>query len=137
MSISCLVYGGIATIIKPRYLSCLIIVSLCIFLGFSIFNLNTDPSIINHFTKGSEVRKAMLALDKNGGSSTLRLILSHPRFGPLDNDAAFNAMYSLHTKLANHKDVGAVVSLPLLMKESKRSHWITKFLSWDKMLDIL
>ncbi len=125
------------TINKPRYLSCLIISGLCIFLGLGLFKFNTDPSIINYFTKSSEVRKGMIALDENGGSSTLRLILSHPYYGTLDNDQAYAAMHSLHTKLANHKDVGAVVSLPLLMKESKRDRWITKFLSWDKMLDIL
>ncbi len=124
------------TINKPRYLSCLIISSLCVVLGFGIFQFNSDPSIINYFSKGSEARKSMLALDENGGSSTLRLIVSNPYLVYLDNDEAYHALSSLHNELANHKDVGSVMSLALVMKEAKR-HWMGKVLPWGVLVNIL
>lgn len=124
------------TVDKPRYLSTFIILSISVLLGLGVFRLNTGPSIINYFANGSEVRKGMITLDDNGGSSTLRLVVSHPRLVFLDNDEAFHAMDSLHRELANHKDVGAVVSLPLLMKEAKSGFW-SNLLPWGLLVDLL
>ncbi len=98
--------------------------------------LNTDPSLFAYFAPGTELRDGLEFIDRNGGSSPLQLIIGRPDGGRLDNNDAYERMWSLQGALSAHESVGTVVSLPVLMAEGHRRP-VVSLLSWRRLLSLL
>lgn len=105
-------------------------------LGFGLTRLDTDPNLLNYFKKGEEPREGLAYIDRNGGSNPLTLVIAAPDNGKLDTKEQYEKMKDLQEALEDRKGVGVVLSLPVLMEESKR-HFLAHFMSWDHLLKIL
>lgn len=108
----------------------------CVAAGSGLFALNTDPSLLDYFERGGKLRRGLVHLDRNGGSSPLQIAVRREGGGRLDSGAAYDDMWDLHRKLESDPSVGTVVSLPVIMAEADR-HPLSFLLSWDWLLDLL
>ncbi|MGC2656333.1 MAG: MMPL family transporter [Bryobacteraceae bacterium] len=107
-----------------------------VFLSFGLSRLNTDPSLLNYFKKGKEPREGLAYVDRNGGSNPLTLVIADANGGKLDTKEEYEKMWDLQDALEQHKGVGTVLSLPVLMAEGHR-HPLAFLLSWNHLLNIL
>jgi uncharacterized protein len=105
-------------------------------LGFGLTRLNTDPSLLDYFKPNEELRDGLEQVDRNGGSNPLTLIVSAANGEKLNSDDAYTKMWSLQKALENYKDVGTVVSLPILLAEGDRTPF-SFFLSYETLLRIM
>jgi uncharacterized protein len=101
-----------------------------------LWRLNTDPSLLSYFKDGSAVREGLERIDASGGSSPLRMVIKNANGDRLDNQDAFTRMMALHQDLEEHRAVGSVVSLPLLMAEARR-HPFAFLFSWETLFEQL
>jgi predicted RND superfamily exporter protein len=83
--------------------------------------LDRDPSLLAYFDDDGEIRRGLEQVDRNGGSSPLRLVIEDRAGARLDDKVAYRRMWALQRDLERHPAVGGVVSLPLLMAEGKRA----------------
>src|SRR5919198_637028 len=93
------------------------IILLGIGLGFGLMKVNTDPSLLDYFKPGTELRDGLEFVDRTGGSNPLTLVVSATNGTLLNTDAAYEKMWRLHGALEHEKDVGTVISLPTLLAE--------------------
>jgi predicted RND superfamily exporter protein len=100
------------------------------------FRVNTDPTLPSYFAAGDRIRSGLEAVDRAGGSSPLDLVVADTRGGLLDNDVAFRRLEALQQRLERHRDVGSVLSIALLMAETKRP-WYSFLVSWETRLEQL
>jgi predicted RND superfamily exporter protein len=107
-------------------------------LGLAPFawRVNTDPSLPSYFAEGDRIRAGLDAIDRAGGSSPLDVVVADAGGRPLDTSEAFDRLEALQTRLERHEDVGATLSIALLMAETKRP-WYSFLFSWDTRLDQL
>src|SRR5438034_2448170 len=89
-------------------------------LGFGLRKLNTDPSLLDYFKPHQELRDGLEYVDRNGGSNPLIIVVEAADGSKLNTGDAYHQMWTLQNALENHKGVGAVISLPLLLAEGKR-----------------
>ena len=94
------------------------------------FRVNTDPSLPSYFAAGDRIRTGIEAIDRSGGSSPLDLVVADAHGRAFDNDDALRRLSALQRRLERHKDVGAVLSIALLMAEAKRP-WFSFLFSWE------
>jgi len=105
-------------------------------LSFGLMRLNTDPSLLDYFKKGREPREGLTYVDRNGGSNPLTLVIAAVDGGKLDTKEEYEKMWNLQDALEEHKGVGTVLSLPILMDEGHR-HPFAFLLSWNHLLSIM
>src|SRR5262249_49768099 len=89
-------------------------------LGVGLTKLNTDPSLLDYFKPHHELRDGLEYVDRNGGSNPLTLVIAAEDNSKLNTGEAYDQMWNLQSALENHKGVGTVVSLPVLLAEGKR-----------------
>lgn len=112
------------------------VIFLGIGLGFGLTRVNTDPSLLDYFKPGTELRDGLEFVDRTGGSNPLTLVVSASNGAPLNTDAAYQKMWRLHGALEHEKDVGTVISLPTLLAEGDRVPF-SFFISYEKMMEIM
>ena len=100
------------------------------------WRVNTDPSLPSYFAGGDRVSTGLASIDRASGSSPLDIVVADAKGRPLDDDDAFERLEALQLRLERHKDVGAVLSLALLMAETERP-WYSFLFSWDTKLERL
>ncbi len=83
--------------------------------------LNQDPSLFAYFPRGGAIREGLERIDRNGGSSPLRIVVRDAEGRVLDEKLTFRRLKRLHADLERHPAVGTVLSLPLIVAEAKRS----------------
>ena len=105
-------------------------------LSFGLMRLNTDPSLLDYFKQGKQPREGLAYVDRNGGSNPLTLVIAAANSGKLDTKAEYEKMWALEDALEDHKGVGTVLSLPVLMAEGNR-HPLASLLSWNRLLSIM
>src|SRR5437879_2091364 len=89
-------------------------------LGIGLTRLNTDPNLLDYFKPHQQLRDGLEYVDRNGGSNPLTLVIAAADGSQLNTGAAYDKMWSLQSALENHKGVGTVISLPILLAEGKR-----------------
>jgi len=89
-------------------------------LGVGLTELNTDPNLLDYFKPHHELRDGLEYVDRNGGVNPLTLVIAAPDGSKLNTGDAYDKMWSLQNALEDHKGVGTVVSLPVLIAEGKR-----------------
>ncbi len=98
-----------------------------------LWRLDTTPSILSYFKKGSELRNSLEYFDQNGGSSPLNIVLANPDKTPLNMDEAYPRLWRLQNALEHDPSVGDVMSVTLLLAEAKAKHPVLSFfvpMSW-------
>jgi uncharacterized protein len=113
-----------------------VIVLVSVGLSFGLTRLNTDPSLLDYFKKGMEPYEGLAYVDRNGGSNPLTLVIAASDGGKLDTKEEYEKMWDLQDALEEHKGVGTVLSLPILMDEGHR-HPFAFLLSWNHLLNIM
>lgn len=88
--------------------------------SIGIGKLNTDPSLFSYFKKGRELRNSLEYSDQNGGSTHLNIVLSKPNGVPLNIGEDYQRLWGLQSTLESDPAVGSIMSLPLLLAETKR-----------------
>ena len=89
-------------------------------LGVGLTRLDTDPSLLEYFKPHRPLRDGLEYVDRNGGSNPLTLVVAAADGRPLNHKDAYKQMWALQEALEQHKGVGTVVSLPLLVAEGRR-----------------
>jgi predicted RND superfamily exporter protein len=107
-------------------------VAACLLLGAGIFRLNTDPSLLSYFPE--ELRRGLEHVDRTGGSSVLELVIRDSRGGKLDTNESYERLWQLHHDLERDREVGSVISLPILMAEGEKFPF-SFFFSWKSILN--
>ena len=105
-------------------------------LSFGLTRLNTDPSLFDYFKKGREPREGLAYVDRNGGSNPLTIVIAAKSGERLDNKDEYERMWELQDAFEDQKDVGTVISLPVLMAEGHR-HPFAFLFSWSHLLTIM
>jgi predicted RND superfamily exporter protein len=107
------------------------------FLGVTgIPRLNTDPTLFDYFKKGRQPREGLAYIDRNGGSNPLIILITPREGGKLSTKEQYQKMWELQDDLEQHKGVGTVLSLPVLMAEGHR-HAFAFLFSWDHLLKMM
>jgi predicted RND superfamily exporter protein len=107
-------------------------VVLCLLLGLGIFRLNTDPSLLSYFPE--QLRRDLQRVDRTGGSSVMEIVLRDSRGGKLDSNEAYERLWRLQNALERDREIGTVISLPVLMAEGDDFPFAFLF-SWKKILN--
>ncbi len=101
-----------------------------------IWKANTDPSLISFFTKNSKLERGLTYIDHHGGSSPLILVVKTATGEKLDTERSYKKLWDLQHSLERYREVGSVVSLPVMMAEAKRN-FLASLVSWEGLLNIL
>ena len=96
------------------------VIAAAIALGVGVTRLDTDPSLLEYFKPHRPLREGLEYVDRNGGSNPLTLVVAEADGRPLNHKDAYKDLWTLQTALEEHKAVGTVVSLPLLVAEGRR-----------------
>jgi predicted RND superfamily exporter protein len=112
------------------------IAAVVVIAGIGMRWLTTDPSLLSYFAKGSDIRAGLEAIDRDGGSSSLNLVVRETDDGLLDTDAAYAKMWALQDTLEADPSVGVVLSPAVLLADAKRAP-LAGFLNWSQLLRIL
>jgi predicted RND superfamily exporter protein len=86
-----------------------------------IWRLNTDPSLLAYFKKGGDLRAGLERIDRTGGSVPLKIVIEDAKGAPLNTTEAYDRMWAFQKDLEKEPDVGATVSVPVLLAEARRS----------------
>ncbi len=101
-----------------------------------LWRANTDPSLLSFFNKNSSLERGLVYIDHHGGSSPLILVVKRTNGEKLDTDDSYGKLWDLELSLEHDREVGSIISLPVLMAEAKRNI-LASLLSWEGLLDIL
>jgi predicted RND superfamily exporter protein len=120
--------------LRAPLLACIVI---AIGLGAGLMHLNTDPSLLSYFADDQPLHEGLAYIDRNGGSSPLKIVIARQDGGLLNNSDAYEQMWRLQQALEQDRAVGAILSLPVLMAEADRSSLITILMRWEWLLEIM
>jgi len=101
-----------------------------------LWKIDKDPSLFSYFREEGEIAKGLRYIDRNGGSNPLIVVVRAKSGETLNTWRAYKQLWNLQTALEGHKGVGAVLSLPVLMAQAKRSP-LAFFLRWEWLLWIM
>jgi predicted RND superfamily exporter protein len=97
--------------------------------------LDTDPGLLSYFAEGSELRDGLAQIDADGGSSTLKLVVSDATGETVDSRDVFGRMEALQEALESDPSVGVVLS-PTVLIGHARTIPLAGFLPIGMLLDI-
>lgn len=112
------------------------IAGVCLLAALGIFRLETDPSLLSYFARGSDLEEALSYVDRNLGSSPLNVVVGDTQGGKLNSSQAYRKLWGLHDALEQDPAVGSVISLPLIMAEAKRQPLVS-MLPWEWLLTFM
>lgn len=98
-----------------------------------LWRLNTDPSLLAYFKEGSVIRTGLDTIDRTGGSVPLKIVVEDEDGATLSSDQAYERLWAVQRAFEKDPDVGATISLPVLLAEAKRSP-LSSLFSLDGLL---
>ncbi|HUR41868.1 MAG TPA: MMPL family transporter [Verrucomicrobiae bacterium] len=128
--------GGLKLVRVPPAWAAALVLAVALALGTGAVRLNSDPSLLAYFEKGSAVHESLAAIDPHGGSNPLSLSVRRLDGARLDTEESYKRMWALQRDWQEDRAVGTVLSLPVLMAEAARSP-LASLLSWNWLLDLL
>ena len=112
------------------------IAAFVILVGAGLWRLDTDPGLLTYFEEGSELRRGLEAIDDDGGSSTLKVIVRDNDGRGLGTREVYAELWAFQEALEEDPSVGVVVS-PAVLLEHARSQPLAGFLPLSLLLEIL
>ncbi|MCB1034812.1 MAG: MMPL family transporter [Acidobacteria bacterium] len=101
-----------------------------------LLRLTTDPSLLSYFDRGDEIYAGLEAVDRDGGSSPLLMVLESPDGGPLHQGTTLEKLQMAQDSAEADPAVGSALSLPILLAEARRQP-LAVLLSNDQLLALL
>ncbi|HEX9729733.1 MAG TPA: MMPL family transporter [Gemmatimonadales bacterium] len=101
-----------------------------------VLRLSTDPSLLSYFGRHSTIRRGLDAVDADGGSSPLYMVVRDSGGRRVDTDAVHRAMWTFQDALEADRSVGVVLS-PVIILAHARQQPLAGFFGWRQLLDIL
>jgi len=88
-------------------------------LAFGVARVDTDPGLLTYFSEGTELRDGLEQMDRDGGSSTLDIVVRDPEGPSLDAPAAFAKLQAFQEALDADSAVGVVISPTVLIGHAR------------------
>jgi predicted RND superfamily exporter protein len=88
-------------------------------LALGVARVDTDPGLLTYFAEGTPLRDDLEQMDRDGGSSTLDVVVSDPAGQRVDSPEVFARMETLQTALEADSAVGVVVSPTVLIGHAR------------------
>ncbi len=85
-----------------------------------LLRLGHEPGLLSYFKSGSDIRRGLESIDRRTGSVPLDLVVHQPGTPKLTTKEAVARLWALQLELENDPEVGAVLSLAVLLKETDR-----------------
>jgi uncharacterized protein len=104
-------------------------------IGTGATRLDTDPGLLSYFAEGSELRDGLAQIDADGGSSTLKLVVSDAGDEDVASQDVFGRMEAMQEALEADPAVGVVLS-PTVLIGHARTIPLAGFLPVGTLLDI-
>ncbi|HEY3932985.1 MAG TPA: MMPL family transporter [Gemmatimonadales bacterium] len=104
--------------------------------ALGLLRLNTDPSLPSYFKPGGDIRTGLEFIDRNGGSSPLKLVVEDQHHAELKSDEAYHRLMALQESLEHDPAVGSVLSLGVVLAQAKRP-LLAHFVSTSHLIRIL
>lgn len=99
--------------------------------------INLDPSLISFFSPKSEIAQGLKYIDEQGGSNPLVVVLRDPQNIAFHKSKNIKRLMDLHYDIEENKNVGNVISLPLLIKEVRGASFLSIFLTNKYILQVM
>lgn len=115
----------------------LALVALALVSGLGIVRLSTDPGLLSFFKSGSPLREGLEAIDADGGSSPLSLVVADPAGTALDEPAGIAKLRALQAALEKDPAVGTALSVIPLLDEAPRVNPMAGFLPAKALIGVL
>ncbi len=130
--------GGVGKYLPERHGTrwLLVFVGLVALAAIGMTRLNADPGLLSYFAEGSELRQGLEAVDRDGGSSSLNIVIRDADGERIDSDEVNRKMWVLQEAIEAESAVGVVLSPAVLLADAKLAP-LAGFLSWSQLLDIL
>jgi len=100
-----LVVGGVAAVVAV--------------LALGVTRVDTDPGLLTYFSQGTPLRDDLEQMDRDGGSSTLDIVVSDPAGQRVDSPEVFARMETLQASLEADSAVGVVISPTILIGHAR------------------
>lgn len=107
------------------------------FIATGVKSINSDPSLLLYFKKGGIIRDNLEFVDRNGGSSSFKIVISNEDGTAFDNKKSYERMWAMQKELEDYYPIGRLISIPLFMHEAKERIPFSYFFRWKKVIDIL
>jgi predicted RND superfamily exporter protein len=88
-------------------------------LAFGVARVDTDPGLLTYFAEGSELRQGLEQIDRDGGSSTLDIVVQDPAGERVDVPEVFARLEAFQEALEADSAVGVVVSPTVLIGHAR------------------
>lgn len=115
----------------------LIIIVTCLLTLPGLAMLDTDPSLLSYFSKNSEIYKGFSYIDKNGGSSPLILVVRSKSLEKIHSAKSYDQLWKLQESLEQHRSVGSVISLPVLIAQARDTPLVGWFLPRETLISAM
>lgn len=104
--------------------------------GLGVVRVDTDPGLLSYFAEGTALRDGLERIDRDGGSSTLEIVVVDPSGGRLDNTSGNDRMWAFQDSLEVIEEVGVVLSPPVLFGHA-RTQPMARLVPLNLLADIL
>lgn len=103
--------------------------------GAGVPRLDTDPGLLRYFDPDGPIHSGLERIDRDGGSSTLRVVVRDADSGALDTPAAYRKLRAYQEALEADSVVGVVLS-PAVLIEQARTVPLARLLPIGVLLDM-
>jgi predicted RND superfamily exporter protein len=104
-------------------------------IGLGALRVDTDPGLLTYFGEGTPLRDGLETIDRDGGSSTLDLVVRDDQGARVDAPPVFAEMEALHAALEADSAVGVVLS-PTVLVGHARTLPLARLLPISTLLDL-
>ncbi|MFH1355154.1 MAG: MMPL family transporter [Candidatus Omnitrophota bacterium] len=112
----------------------LIIFATCLLTLPGLAMLDSDPSLLSYFSASGKIHQGLSYIDRNGGSSPLILVVRTKSGDKIHSDQSYKQLWALQESLEQHRAVGSVISLPVIIAQARQQ---TPILGWFMPREIL
>ncbi len=113
----------------------MVIIFITCLLSFpGLSRIDSDPSLLSYFSKSGEIYDGLSYIDRNGGSSPLVLVVRTKSREKIHSDRSYKQLWDLQNSLEQHRGVGSVISLPVLIAQARNVPFFGWFLPREILL---
>jgi predicted RND superfamily exporter protein len=104
-------------------------------IGLGAVRVDTDPGLLTYFGEGTELREGLEIIDRDGGSSTLDVVVRDDAGARVDAPPVFAQLEAMQSALEADSAVGVVIS-PTVLVGHARTLPLARMLPIATLLDI-
>jgi uncharacterized protein len=112
-----------------------LVTTLVVAIGLGALRVETDPGLLTYFGEDTELREGLETIDRDGGSSTLEIVVRDAEGARVDSPPVFAEMQALQEALEADSAVGVVLS-PTVLVGHARTLPLARLLPVATLLDI-